>query len=297
MDSVNLINFYRSIDTEEALKGFIVSKTKENLYLEFKQKQDSRSGVLGDRDKFNFSKALSGFANSDGGVLIWGIETNKRNEAAKKLKPINQVDDFIRSLKSSLLTTVQPFVDNILIERIDKNGSPSKGYVKCHIPQSDKTPHRAIQAGREYFKRSVEGFYKLEHFDLEDMFGRRQKPNLVVITSTDKYPGEDQELMEIKFAFKNEGRAIARHYGYMCKFDSNINLIGSPDLSIKDVTKINNGVPTLSYSNDISVIHPNGIVYNCGSMRFKKKDLTKEIQGKLTYYCEGMVAKSYYFSL
>jgi len=33
-------------------------------------------------------------------------------------------------------------------------------------------------ADREYFKRSTEGFYRLEHFDLEDLFGRRPKPAL-----------------------------------------------------------------------------------------------------------------------
>lgn len=31
---------------------------------------------------------------------------------------------------------------------------------------------------REYYKRSEDGCYRLEHFDLEDMFGRRQRPLL-----------------------------------------------------------------------------------------------------------------------
>ncbi len=291
MDSANLTNFYLSVDSESTLKSFVQNKTKEDLHLEFKQKQDSRNGDLGDRDKFNFSKALSGFANSDGGVLFWGIETSKKDESAKKLKPIHHVDDFIRGLKSSLLTTVQPFVDNVLIKKINKENSSSIGYVKCLIPQSDKTPHRAMNT-REYYKRSVEGFYRLEHFDLEDMFGRRQKPLLVAQVTDRQYPGDDPEMREVCFAFRNEGRAIARYYGFLCKFDDNIELIGSPDLSIEDVTKLNNGKPTINYSNNIGVIHPNNITYNVGSMRYKVKDKTKKIQGGLNFYCDGMFAKS-----
>lgn len=292
MDSVNLLNFYRSVDTEAALKGFISSKTKEDLHIEFKQKQDSRDGNLGDRDKFNFSRALAGFANSDGGVLFWGIETSKKDESAKRLKPINEIDEFLRSLKSSLLTTVQPFVDGVLIERIDKDGSSTRGYVKCFVPPSDKTPHRAMQAGREYYKRSVEGFYKMEHFDLEDMFGRRQKPFLILNVNSKPASEDDIQLMELSFAFKNDGKAMAKYYGYLCKFDENIELISFPDLSIENVTKLNNNVPTVSYTNNIGVIHPNGITYNCGKLTYKKRDSSKKINGVVTYFCEGMPAKN-----
>lgn len=292
MDNNNLIGFFNSINSEEVLKSFIKSKTKENLNLEFKQKQDSRNGNLGENDKFNFSKALSGFANSGGGVLIWGIETRKKDESAKRLKPINKVDDFIKTLKSSLLNTVQPFVDDVRIEKIEKEKSKNRGYVKCLIPLSDKTPHRALLAGRDYYKRSTEGFYRLTHYDLEDMFGRRQKPLLFLITDLTAYEETNPDIRAINFAFRNDGRAIAKYFGFFCKFNNNVELIGSPNLSIKDVSKINGNKPAISYSDNIDVIHPNNIVLSLGSMRFKRKDKTKKIEAVITYYCDGMLAKT-----
>lgn len=292
MDNQNLIGFFNSINSEEVLKDFIKSKTKENLNLEFKQKQDSRIGDLAQRDISNFSKALSGFANSGGGVLIWGIETNEKDESAKKLKPINEVDNFIKRLKSSLISSVQPFVDDVRIEKIEKEGSKTKGYVKCLIPQSDKTPHRALLSGRDYYKRSIEGFYTLTHNDLEDMFGRRQKPLLVLITDVTTYEETIPDIRAISFAFRNDGRAIAKYTGFFCKFNNNIELIGSPDRSIKDVSKINGNKPTISYSDNTNVIHPNNIVHNLGVMRFKSKDKSKKIEATITYYCDGMLAKT-----
>jgi hypothetical protein len=292
MQSNDLTSYYHSIKSEDDLKRMITDHVKEDLYLEFKQKHDRRHALLEDDDKFNFSRALSGFANSDGGILIWGVETYKRDESAKSLKPITDVDGFIRSLKSSLINSVQPFVDNVLVEKIPTDASDQIGFVKCLIPQSDKTPHRAMLAEREYYKRSTEGFYRLEHFDLEDMFGRRQKPLLVMQITSQDLPGDDPEMREAKFAFTNEGRWTAQHYGFLCKFDDNIDIIAVPGFAIKNVTELNAGVPTISYENNVNVIHPNDITYHMGGMRYKRRDKTKKIQGIITYYCQGMMAKT-----
>jgi len=291
MQTSDLISYFHSINSESDLKRMITDRVKEDLYLEFKQKHDRRHAQLDDDDKSNFSRALSGFANSDGGILIWGIETYKRDESAMSLKPITDVDGFIRSLKSSLINFVQPFVDNVLIEKIPTDASDQIGFVKCLIPQSDKTPHRAMFAGREYYKRSTEGFYRLEHFDLEDMFGRRQRPLLVLHIDSGDFPGDDPEMKEVKFAFTNEGRWTAQHCGFLCQFDDNIELIGILGFEIKNVTELNNGAPTISFDNNVNVIHPNGIARYLGGMRYKRKDKTKKIQGFMTYYCQGMSAK------
>lgn len=48
---------------------------KEGLYIDFKQKAIDTNGELSEDDKKNFSKLVSAFANLDGGVIVWGIET------------------------------------------------------------------------------------------------------------------------------------------------------------------------------------------------------------------------------
>jgi predicted HTH transcriptional regulator len=46
----------------------------ERIHVDFKEKHDRRNPKLEDDDKKNLAKAVSGFANSGGSVLIWGIE-------------------------------------------------------------------------------------------------------------------------------------------------------------------------------------------------------------------------------
>jgi|SRR5450755_79047 len=124
------------------------------------------------------------------------------------------------------------------------------------------------------------------------MFGRRQKPLLVMHFSSGDYPGDDPEIREVKFSFINEGRWTAQHYGFLCRFDNNIELLGNLGVGITNVSELNGGEPTISYDNNVNIIHPNGITYNIGGMCYKRKDKTRKIFGRITYYCQGMLARN-----
>lgn len=212
--SAELATFFSSLRSEPELQRLIDDRVKENIYLEFKQKKDRSHGALDESDKFQFSRAVSGFANSDAGVLVWGVATDGE-ECAHKLKPIRDVSTFHAALKKSILHTTQPVVDDIAMEIVPSAAGTDEGYVRCLIPRSEKTPHRAMLAGREYYKRTTEGFYKLEHFDLEDMFGRRPVPFLGITTqlragsSSSGTGGRTQDIL-VELTVRNDGRGSAR---------------------------------------------------------------------------------------
>lgn len=49
----------------------------ETLHLDFTTKHDSETGALDLDDRKGLSIALSGFANAEGGVLVWGVDCRK----------------------------------------------------------------------------------------------------------------------------------------------------------------------------------------------------------------------------
>lgn len=295
MHNDQLKDYFESLNSRAELDQLITDGVKENLYLEFKEKHDFSTPDLHRDDQENFSKVLSGFANSDGGILIWGIKTAKPGDKAIELCPINQLDDFASRLQQSLINTVQPFIDGIRFGEIHGKHKGT-GYLKVYVPRSDKTPHRAMLAGREYWKRGEHGFYRLEHFDLEDMFGRRQKPLLEINLDYKSYTDNEESANDLGFSFVNSGRAIARYYGFFCKFDNNFVLkrtAGTPHFS--DVTNLNHGLSSFIFSDVQGVIHPNGVRYSMATIGYAKKDPKKPITGSITYYCDGMMAKEEQF--
>lgn len=283
-----LHRLFESLTTEASLDALVQEKREEDLYLEFKQKADTRNGDLDANDKKNFSKALSGFANADGGILIFGIGTKKGAEGvdrAASLKPIKDHIRFRGHLMDSLLNATQPVVDDVRIECIDADAN--SGYVKCLIPQSVKPPHRAILADHHYWRRVSTGNRRMEHYELEDVFGRRLRPALKLFVELKPRPEGDPHE-ELHFLLLNEGRGVARHVGLHCKLDVACKIRGVQGNGLKNVTSYNNGQPVVSYQDDISVIHSNGIYLAIGSATILREIKGVPLEVSVTWYSENM---------
>jgi predicted HTH transcriptional regulator len=82
---------------EKALSDFCARGEPETLHFEFKQKENPSNSNFEKIDKQNFGKLLSAFSNSDGGVIVWGVCTERNDDnidVAKELKPISGIQKF-----------------------------------------------------------------------------------------------------------------------------------------------------------------------------------------------------------
>jgi len=198
----------------ERLKG-----TPEDLHLEVKECHAPLPANM----KGYLSQALSGFANSDGGVLVLGMTAKGGDlvrgepdviQSAKPFKGFRSVAGEVRRL---LGQAVQPVVDGVDVREIESIRSGDFGYVVVLVAASDAGPHRAMLKNggdREFWKRSGDSFYRMEVFDIADMFRRRRRPMLVLIwrVSLDQSP-DDQRVFKwsLILGLSNEGRALARY--------------------------------------------------------------------------------------
>lgn len=159
-------------------------------------------------DKRNLARALSGFANSSGGLIIWGVEARKNNDGidcATALKEIDRVALLLSRLNELTGDGVDPTVPGVR-HRIIPGTGDGKGFAVSLIPESDTGPHMSKLGEDRYYKRSGDSFYKMEHYDIADMFFRRRRPNLVVTVKTKGIGAEASIILGLR----NEGRATAR---------------------------------------------------------------------------------------
>ena len=73
-----------------------------------------------------------------------------------------------------------------------------------------------------YYKRSGDSFYRMEHFDIADMFGRRRRPNLML-----DYIRKRPNRIVIRIRNDGRGTAIAPYLWIRCPPGHGINIHGS----------------------------------------------------------------------
>lgn len=209
---------YESLKTEEDIRSLV--GTEENLHLEVK----TGSSPLTDDDKGYLSQALSGFANSDGGILVFGMKTERQSpesaDVVTEARPIQAPKKVVTEINALIGQIVSPIVNGVLAKTVPASNSKGMdyGYIVVLIPASDLAPHRALSkkiGAREYWKRSGDSFYRMEHYDIADMFGRRQRPKLklncrIIRGLEISVQGETLLGGRIVISIRNEGRSIAR---------------------------------------------------------------------------------------
>lgn len=204
---MDLNEYFNRIDLTE-IHDFVTNQVAEDIFLEFKT-ANYPQGI--DFDKKNFSKCLSGFANSSGGILIWGIsakESKNNPDVANELKPIKDIIEFENYLKKNEGNAVIPLIEGIEYRRILENGQG--GYLLVYIPSSERSPHMGLFADKRYFKRSGDSFYICEHFDIIDMLNRKTTPEITIELKNEK---TIEEITNSKITYRYQSIFCVKNIG------------------------------------------------------------------------------------
>lgn len=169
------------LEGRPSLRQLVDERHQESLSLEFKTKEDATVPELSNNDKKNYGKILSAFSNSSGGLLLWGIKATEDADgvdAASDIESILNPRAFESKLTSLAGDLLDPINDEIEICSVNADSDTiSSGCVAIWIPRSERRPHRS-RKDHHYYKRSGDSSYRMEHFDLEDMFLSRKSASL-----------------------------------------------------------------------------------------------------------------------
>jgi hypothetical protein len=181
-------------DGEVAFEALIQERIEEDLQLDFKVKSSPDRPNLGDDDKRYLGEALSGFSNSAGGTLVFGVDCRVGADGVdcvQALQPFVAYDKIASDVRSMLGSLLQPGNDGIEVAAIASESFPGRGFVIVWIPRSERRPHQSRAKGHfKYFKRIGRDFHAMEHYDIDDAFSRtgvvalELKDNIRLFSST-----------------------------------------------------------------------------------------------------------------
>jgi hypothetical protein len=161
------------------LRQLVTDKTPETEWLVFKGGERLNPTQI----QSNWSETLSGFANNEGGVLVWGIDARRNRDTevdvACDLKLVPDPERLRDRLRQLHPVATDPPLIGVESAAIFDVGTSGAGYVVSFVPQSDVKPHRAEHvAGKPYVLRIGDRFVNPSPAILRNLFFPRSSARL-----------------------------------------------------------------------------------------------------------------------
>lgn len=196
---------------EAKILQMIEDGVEESLHLDYKA---SGSLAKTSAKREEIIKDVTSFANSDGGVIIYGVR--EHTSADKKhlpadIDPINRMD-FSKEWLEHVISNVSPRIPSLRIYPIAIANSDTKCVYVVEIPKGE-TAHQATD-GRYYRRYNFESTFMRDH-EVRDVMNRIKAPRVDVcalIVFSDCWDG-----CKFMLKIKNVSTRIALNYSVSVK--------------------------------------------------------------------------------
>ena len=202
--------------TIEDIQSLIDNGIGESLNLEYKG-----AGALKKDDpaKIKITKSISAFANSNGGILIYGI-----HEEDQQPKNISYIDGNVFSnewLEQVIGNIHRKVKVEIIPVRLDNDLSKTVYVVR--IPESTEAPHMALDG--KYYRRMNFQVVQMEEYEVRNLYYRQDSAELnIADTFLIKYEGHpnkeyDKHSFKLTFSVVNRSKVLEKEYKLTLSFE------------------------------------------------------------------------------
>ena len=202
---------YKNLNTYEDLCQLIDNGDTESLHLECKSPSDPK---LNKDLQFHLAKCLSGFSNTSGGVILWGMATTKHPHSGldviTDIVPIGNCQSFEKQIISRMPSLSNPPIFDFENKVIKEKDRDRKGVVVTYIPKSNGDPVQSLKDNLFYY-RSGDGFSVAPFEMIKRLFMATKSPELCVDVDKKLCRLDNSNIWNIPIAIENKSNAIAEH--------------------------------------------------------------------------------------
>jgi Putative DNA-binding domain len=196
---------YDSLDAER-IAAMILARRAEDLHLDFK----NASSPMERDDRKSLATSISGYANAEGGVIVWGVDARRtRGTYTVESRPIRSLASFLMELQENTGNAADPPVAGVVHKPIDLGGD--SGYCATLVPVSDAGPHEAKHGEDRFYLRSGDQFRRMERYEIAERLGRRARPSLILVHEVSTGArmmgrGSSRTTLVVRISILNNGR-------------------------------------------------------------------------------------------
>lgn len=205
------MDFLDKIDFAESDILGLLNNVEESIHIEFK----SANALSTEPSiKKEISKDISAFANSDGGIIFYGI--NEENHIASSLSFIDGNKYSKEWLENVILSNIQQKINDIKIFPIRFDKDIKKTIYVVKIPKSLNYPH--INGDKKYYRRYNFQSVPMEEYEIWNCYQNYKESKVSfqnVIVNPDQ-TNNDEYVFNIEIQIANDGTYISRNYKVAC---------------------------------------------------------------------------------
>lgn len=153
----------QSLESIPDLQKLISNEVQESIHLDYK---DSRA--INRKKRHEISKDVSAFANSDGGILVYGITEEQHLPVAIDCG-VDHASFTREWLEEVITSNVQPTIEGLSIVQIPL--SSEKSVYVIRVPKSSRAPHQE-QSSKRYYRRYNFKSQPMEDYEIQDIRSR-----------------------------------------------------------------------------------------------------------------------------
>lgn len=246
--------FYDGLQSIDNIQALIDSPERENDVLEYK----GAAQKFGNTEKNEISKDVSAFANSNGGVIIFGVATDpsdKTKPSAIEGVNVTNIETFDRVVNSRIQPSIQGWQKKLI--------PPDNPRVMVvYVPQSEDPPHQNL-ADKKYYRRAGTESVPMEHDLVALHFGRRLGPILSLVcqplTSSPIFASgtEFSDPLGLRVLMRNDGRRVGKYVEALLIFPSErVTGVQIKEGRADDISRLYPGRKAFQFTENLGVFHP-----------------------------------------
>lgn len=196
------------------IESLINNEVEESINIDYKAGEALDKA---DKKKAEISKDVSAFANSNGGIIIYGI-----NELHHKPSSISFIDGTVFTkewLEQIITSTIHRTITGVKIFPLRKDGDIKKTIYVVQIPESISAPHMAKDK-RFYRRYNFESVF-MDEYEVRNLYSKKSTADLSIETIRVSIEADDHETSRftMEVDIENIGSTYTKDYKLSVYFD------------------------------------------------------------------------------
>lgn len=290
--SKGIANLFNSITSLKDIEKLIYDGEAEGQYLECKSPLSPQG--LNKYLKSEITKEISGFSNAGGGIILFGVSTDKKHglDVLTQIDPIGLVKQFEKKLELSLpLMTEPPVKTNIKI--LKEKPTDTKGVVAVFVPKTSGDPIKASDG--KFYLRTGDQTPEMPYETIKRMFVGSASPDLSAEFRSKLVKRDKDGRWKIPIVVRNKANAPAKSTEVTVEFRNSSACQNISSSSFRDISHVN---PDLK----LFAITPNRIIYKglnivVGDFSILMKPRKRKVDMTVNLHAEHMRARFFDFKI